>query len=68
MRWQVPPLSRRRAIRLAQRRGLLDLAAGDGLADARQVLHDDAAGADVEMADLGVAHLPIRQADVARRT
>ena len=35
----------------------------DRLADARQVLVDDAAGADVEVADLGVAHLPGGQAD-----
>ncbi len=48
-----------------QRRRLLDLAGGDGVADARQVLHHHAAGADVEMADLGVAHLPGRQSDLA---
>ena len=50
-----------------QGRGLLDLAVGDGLADARQVLHHDTAGADVEMSDLGVAHLPLRQADIPAR-
>ena len=46
---------------------LLDLAVGDRLADARQVLHHDAAGADVEMSDLGIAHLPLRQADIRAR-
>ena len=50
-----------------QGRGLLDLAVGDGLADARQVLHHHTAGADVEMSDLGVAHLPLRQADILAR-
>ena len=49
---------------ILQRRLLRDLAARDRVADARQVLHHDAAGADVEMADLGIAHLPVRQADV----
>ena len=37
----------------------------DGVADPRQVLHHDAAGADIEVADLGIAHLARRQADVA---
>ena len=50
-----------------QRRCAGDLAAGDGVADARQVLHHDAAGADIEMADLGIAHLPVRQADIFAR-
>ena len=48
----------------AQRRRLLDLAVGDRVGDARQVLHHQAAGADVEMSDLGIAHLARRQADV----
>jgi hypothetical protein len=48
---------------LGERRCLLDLAARDGAADPRQILHDHAAGPDVEMADLGIAHLPGRQAD-----
>ena len=38
-----------------------EVAVGDRLADAREVLVDDAAGADVEMPDLGVAHLARRQ-------
>ena len=36
----------------------------DGLCDAREVLKHDAAGADVRVADLAVAHLAVRQADV----
>ena len=36
----------------------------DGLRDARQVLKHDAAGADVRVADLAVAHLAVRQADI----
>ena len=46
---------------------LLDLAIGDSLADARQILHHDTAGADVEMSDLGIAHLPLRQAHILAR-
>src|SRR5690554_183571 len=34
----------------------------DGLADTAKVLINDATGTDVHVADLGVAHLPIRQA------
>ena len=35
----------------------------DGGADASELLQDALAGADVEVADLGVAHLPFRQTD-----
>ena len=35
----------------------------DCLGDARKLLIDDAAGADIGMTNLGVAHLSIRQAD-----
>ncbi len=38
-------------------------AIGDGLVDARQVLHDDAARAQVHVTYFGIAHLPARQAD-----
>ncbi len=38
-----------------------EVAVGDRLRDAREVLVHDAAGADVEVADLGVAHLARRQ-------
>ena len=34
-----------------------------GEVDAGQILHDHGAGPEVHMADLGVAHLPLRQAD-----
>ena len=36
----------------------------DGLCDARQILKHNAAGADVRVADLAVAHLAVRQADI----
>ena len=36
----------------------------DGLGDAGQLLIDDTARADVGVADLGVAHLPVRQTDI----
>src|ERR1700722_15436290 len=42
-----------------------DRAVLDGIADPHQFLLDDAAGADGQMADLGVAHLPVRQSDRA---
>jgi hypothetical protein len=51
----------------AQRGGAHDLAIGNGRGDARQVLHHQPAGADIEMSDLGVAHLAGRQADVLAR-
>ena len=46
----------------------LDFAAGNGFVDARQVLDHHAAGADIEMADFGIAHLAVRQADVLARS
>ncbi len=46
------------------RRLVRDLAGGNRGVDARQVLHGDPAGADVQVTDLGVAHLAGRQADV----
>jgi hypothetical protein len=42
-------------------------AVDDGLADSRQFLHDDPAGADVEVPDLGIAHLAFGQADIEAR-
>ncbi len=47
-----------------QRGGTVDLAAGDRLVDAGQILHHQPARADVEMADLGISHLSRGQADV----
>src|SRR5579863_7208786 len=55
------------ADKVDQRLGARDLAAGDGRADARQVLQHHAAGADIEMADFGIAHLAAGQADVLAR-
>ena len=52
--------------RVSTKAGSLAIAAvRDRVADPHQFLLDDAAGADVQMADLGVAHLPVRQADIA---
>ncbi len=48
---------------LLQRRGAGERAVGDRRVDAHQVLHDDAAGADIGVPDLGIAHLPVGQAD-----
>jgi hypothetical protein len=42
----------------------IDLAFGDRVVDARQVLHHHASGADIEMPDLGIAHLAVGQADL----
>ena len=47
-----------------QRRVLVERSIGDRLVDAHDVLIDDAPGAEVEVPDLAVAHLPVRQADV----
>ncbi len=46
------------------RRPALELALGDRLVDARQVLEHHAAGTEVHVADFGVAHLALRQADM----
>ncbi len=48
-----------------QRCGLGEAAVGDGVADAHQLLVYHPAGADVHVADLRVAHLPVGQADIA---
>ncbi len=40
---------------------------GDGIVDARQVRHGDPAGAEVHVADLGIAHLALGQADEGLR-
>jgi len=41
-----------------------DLAAGNRCADAREVLHHNAASANVEMPDFGIADLSLRQPDI----
>ena len=52
---------------MEQRLVLEERTVGDRLRDARELLVDDASCADVRMPDLGVAHLPVRQADVLTR-
>jgi hypothetical protein len=47
-----------------QRRGVCYAAVLDRIPDAGQVLRHHPARADVEVSNLGVAHLPLRQADV----
>ena len=58
-------LLRARSQAAEQRLVLEEAAVGDRVVDPGQVLLDDRAGAEVEVADLGVAHLPVGQADVA---
>ena len=50
-----------------QRGRVGDFAACDRVVDAGQILHHQPARADIEMADLGIAHLSRRQADVLSR-
>ena len=54
---------RSRAAGRAQRLVLEERAVLDRLVDPQQVLLDDRARAEVEVPDLGVAHLPLGQAD-----
>ena len=65
IRWQVPPDALSFAISPVSAGARAMLPSCDGLADARQFLHHHAAGADVQVADLGVAHLAVRQPDIA---
>ena len=65
IRCSVPPPACA-AAQAAQQLGVGEEAAVlDRRVDAGQVLVDDAAGAEVHVADFGIAHLPVRQADVA---
>lgn len=50
-----------------EHRVLEELAIADGFGDAGEVLVDDAAGPQVHVTDFGVAHLPVRQADIHAR-
>ena len=63
---QVQPPARRRGLGkgLAQDGVFLEVAILDRLVDAREVLVNDAAGAQVEVADFAVAHLAGGQADI----
>ena len=65
IRWQVPPDALQLRDQVGERRRAGEAAVLGGLADARQFLHHHAAGADVQVADLGIAHLAVRQADIA---
>ena len=58
---QPPALARRRQ-RVAQHPVLGERAVRHGVVDAREVLAHDLPGAQVQVADLGVAHLPLGQA------
>jgi len=51
------------AARVEQRRSLRERPVGDRRGEPRQVLEHRLAGAEVEMANLRVAHLPGRQPD-----
>ena len=48
-----------------QRRIAAKRTISDGPIDARQFLHDHAAGTQIHMADFGIAHLPRWQPDIA---
>ena len=65
-RWSLPAGAAAGAL-AGRPQGLVleEAAVGDRVVDPGQVLLDDGAGAEVEVADLGVAHLPLGKADVA---
>lgn len=50
--------------RTAKHRVVEELAVADGLGHPGEVLVDDAASTEVHVTDFGVAHLPVRQADI----
>ena len=52
---------------IAKRRHLADMIAGEGGVDPRQVLHHHPAGAEIHVADLGIAHLARGQPDMPLR-
>ncbi len=68
MRCAVPPDCLQRGDELGEVGVLGERAVRDGFIDARQVLHDDAAGADIHVADLGIPHLARGQADERSRS
>ena len=63
MKWTARPSRDRTVDRLGEHRVLEERAVLDREVDARELLVDDAAGADVEVTDLGVAHLALGQPD-----
>ena len=64
---QVQRCARARAPRRSRAQFVIgeEAAVLDGRVDAGEVLVDDAPGAEVHVPDFGIAHLPVRQADVA---
>src|SRR5437016_14541330 len=42
----------------------IELAGGDGFVDSREVLENDAPGAEIQMADFGIAHLAVGKSDI----
>ena len=62
-----PPVLRADGAGVAQHPVLEERAVVDRIVDPREVLAHDLAGAEVEVADLGVAHLAVGQADGAAR-
>ena len=49
---------------ILERRHRGERAVGDRFVDARQILHHHPAGAEIHVPDLGIAHLPVGQADI----
>ena len=64
MRCAVPPLALSAAMKSPSAGIPVEAAVGDRRVDARQILHHDAAGADIHVADLGIPHLAVGQADI----
>jgi hypothetical protein len=60
----VPPGGVQLLAKLHHRRQAGDRPVRDGAADAGQVLHHDPAGANIQVADLGIAHLALGQPDI----
>src|SRR5215471_16514053 len=50
--------------KILQRRQIGKRALGHSLVDPHQILHDDAAGAEIGVADLRIAHLAVGQSDI----
>ena len=65
IRWQVPPVFFSASTSAVKAGRLGDAAVRHGVADPHQFLLHHAAGADIQVPDLGVAHLALRQPDVA---
>ncbi len=63
MRCSVPPVLRTWRGRLGERRNPEERPVADREVDADDVLHHDPAGAEVEVADLAVSHLPLGQSN-----